>query len=54
MSGSQSLEVGMQFEDKEEDHQRPTSRDAPPTASWKPVEKDKTTDLKKRPITAAK
>jgi hypothetical protein len=53
MGGNQSLEVGMQYEDKD-DTRRSTSHDAPPTSSWKPVEKDKAADLKKRPVTAAR
>lgn len=53
MSSGQSLDVGMEFKDKDEN--RRASHDAPPTASWKPVEKDKSTDAKKAgTVTAAR
>lgn len=53
MSSGQSLDVGMEFKDKDEN--RRASHDAPPTASWKPLEKDKAADPKKPgSVTAAR
>jgi hypothetical protein len=41
-----TLEVGMEFKEKDDSGQRRASRDAPPTGSWKPVDKDKSLDSK--------
>jgi hypothetical protein len=53
-AGSHSLDVGMEFEDKGDDNARRAHHDAPPTASWKPVEKEKAADPKKPTATAAR
>jgi hypothetical protein len=44
----------MEFKDKNEDSPRRASHDAPPTASWKPVDKEKAADPKKPTATAAR
>ncbi len=58
-SGSHSLDVGMEFKDKGDDENRRANREAPPTATWKPVEKGKAADPKaadpkKESVTAAR
>jgi hypothetical protein len=39
--GAHSLDVGMEFKDKNENQNARANHEAPPTSSWKPVEKDK-------------
>jgi hypothetical protein len=51
MVESQSLEVGMTFEDKDDERRSTASHEAPPTAAWQPIDKEPPTDLKKRPGT---
>jgi hypothetical protein len=53
-SSGHSLDVGMEFKDKGDNENRRANREAPPTASWKPVEKDKAADPKKGTVTAAR
>jgi hypothetical protein len=43
----------MEFKDKGDDENRRAHRDAPPTAAWRPVEKDKAADPKKA-VTASR
>lgn len=45
-ANAHTLDVGMEFKEKDETEQRRASHDAPPTGAWKPVEKDKTIDSK--------
>jgi hypothetical protein len=52
-SHSQTLDVGMEYKDKGDENRRAT-HDAPPTATWKPVEKEKAADPKKATVTAAR
>jgi len=42
-----SLDVGMEFNEKDDSQHRRASHDAPPTGAWKPVEKDKSLDAKR-------
>ena len=52
VSSGHSLDVGMEFEDKGEEKSHRVSHDAPPTATWKPVEKQKSTEPRKPTATA--
>lgn len=45
-ASAHTLDVGMEFKEKDDTGQRRASHDAPPTSSWKPVEKDKSLDTK--------
>lgn len=49
----QSLDVGMEFKDEGDDHPR-ANREAPPTAAWKPIAKEKATEPKKDATTASR
>lgn len=48
-AAAHSLDVGMEFKEKDESENRRASHDAPPTGAWKPVGKDKSIDGKKSP-----
>lgn len=52
VNSGHSLDVGMEFEDKGEEKSHRLSHDAPPTATWKPVEKQKATEPRKPTTTA--
>lgn len=41
-----TLDVGMEFKEKDDTEQRRASHDAPPTGAWKPVDKEKSLDSK--------
>lgn len=45
-ASAHTLDVGMEFKEKDDTGQRRASHDAPPTGAWKPVEKDKSLDTK--------
>lgn len=59
MSDSSSLDVGMEFKDNGDDENRRASHEAPPTAAWKPLDKEKAKDKTAEPkkpenVTAAR